>query len=83
MVRPGPEAVLPVAAPTIKEIPYDYVARFILEGQPGRRVEDVINISIEGAFVAAAIAYSFIPAKATGPIIELVPGMTTAAFVTL
>jgi hypothetical protein len=32
-------------------------------------VQDVINISIEGAFVAAAIGYSFIPATpANGPI---------------
>ena len=79
VVRPGPEAVLPAAAPTVKEIPYDYVARFILEAHPGRRVEDVINISIEGAFVAAAIAYSFIPGKATGPIFELAPSMTTGS----
>ena len=78
VVRPGPEAVLPVAAPTVKEIPYDYVARFVLEGiRPGRRVEDVINISIEGAFVAAAIGYSFIPQIPEAPT-GLVPEMTTS-----
>ena len=48
---------------TIKEIPYDYVATFNLEGRRGHRVHDVINISVEGAFVAVAIGYSFIPAK--------------------
>ena len=53
----------PAAAPTTKEIPYDYVAKFILKGNAGNRVQDVINISIEGAFVAVAIGYSFIPAK--------------------
>jgi hypothetical protein len=53
----------PTAAPTTKEIPYDYVAKFKLQGKPGNRVQDVINISIEGGFVAAAIGYSFIPAK--------------------
>ncbi|MEK6801872.1 MAG: hypothetical protein AABZ34_04295 [Nitrospirota bacterium] len=53
----------PTAAPTTKEIPYDYVAKFKLQGKPGNRVQDVINISIEGAFVAVAIGYSFIPAK--------------------
>lgn len=52
----------PVAAPTTKEIPYDYVARFILTGNSGNRLQDVINISIEGAFVAVTIGYSFIPA---------------------
>ena len=51
----------PAAAPAAKEIPYDYVAKFILQGKRGNRVQDVINISIEGAFVAAAIGYSFIP----------------------
>jgi hypothetical protein len=51
------------AALTTKEIPYDYVARFNLQGKPGNRVQDVINISVEGGFVAVAIGYSFIPAK--------------------
>jgi len=49
--------------PTAKEIPYDYVAKFKLLGKQGNRVQDVINISIEGGFVAVAIGYSFIPAK--------------------
>ena len=52
----------PTAAPTAKEIPYDYVAKFKLQGIKGNRVQDVINISIEGGFVAVAIGYSFIPA---------------------
>lgn len=56
------------AAPTSKEIPYDYVAKFKLRGEPGNRVPDVINISIEGAFVAVAIGYSFIPAKPQAPL---------------
>ncbi|MEO8134767.1 MAG: hypothetical protein ABI831_12405 [Betaproteobacteria bacterium] len=51
----------PALLPATKEIPYDYVARFILLGLRGNRVQDVINISIEGAFVAVAIGYSFIP----------------------
>ena len=53
----------PTAAPAAKEIPYDYVAKFKLQGKSGNRVQDVINISIEGAFVGVAIGYSFIPAK--------------------
>jgi hypothetical protein len=44
------------------EIPYDYVAVFDLTGRPGNRVEQVISISVEGAFVATAIGYGFIPA---------------------
>jgi hypothetical protein len=52
----------PAAAPTTKEIPYDYVARFVLTGKAGNRLQDVVNISIEGAFVAVTIGYSFIPA---------------------
>ena len=61
-LRSAGEAMAPPAAmPATKEIPYDYVARFILRGERGKRVQDVINISIEGAFVAVAIGYSFIP----------------------
>jgi len=61
-VRRGTEMIAPVAAaPTVKEIPYDYVARFILRGNaPNKRVQEVINISTDGAFVAVAIGYSFI-----------------------
>jgi hypothetical protein len=51
------------AASTTKEIPYDHVAVFKLEGRAGNRVEDVINISVDGAFVATAVGYSFIPAR--------------------
>lgn len=63
MPRPAADSAPAVAAtPTTKEIPYDYVARFKLQGTTGNRVQDVINISTEGVFVAVAIAYSFIPA---------------------
>jgi len=64
MLRPTSEVSLPVApATTVKEIPYDYVARFKLKGKRGERAQDVINISVDGAFVAVAIGYSFIPAQ--------------------
>ena len=56
---------LTAAAPP-KEIPYDHVATFSLLGLRGNRVQDVINVSIDGAFVAVAIGYSFIP-----PVLEL------------
>lgn len=62
--RSAPDMMQPsTTSPTTKEIPYDYVAKFTLKGQRGNRVQDVINISIEGAFIATAIGYSFIPAK--------------------
>lgn len=62
--RSAPDRTSPPAVvPTNKEVPYDYVAKFALRGVRGNRVQDVINISIEGAFVAVAIGYSFIPAK--------------------
>jgi hypothetical protein len=51
-----------LAGTPAKEIPYDHVATFRLTGVPGNRVQDVINVSVDGAFVAAAIGYSFIPA---------------------
>lgn len=50
-----------------KEIPYDYVAKFLLDGKRGTRKEGVINVSIEGAFIATAIAYGFIPKRAPLP----------------
>jgi hypothetical protein len=63
-LRSAPDMMPPAtASPTTKEIPYDYVARFKLQGKPGNRVQDVINISIEGGFVAVAIGYSFIPGR--------------------
>jgi hypothetical protein len=58
----SPETRTPInVTPSVKEIPYDYVATFILEGRRGNRVPQIINISTEGAFVAVAIGYSFIP----------------------
>ena len=63
MPRPAADGgPVSAATPTTKEIPYDYVARFKLQGAAGNRVQDVINISTDGVFVAVAIAYSFIPA---------------------
>lgn len=61
---PAP-ALRPTAVPSsaTKEIPYDHVAIFSLLGQRGNRVQDVINISIDGAFVAVSIGYSFVPEK--------------------
>jgi hypothetical protein len=48
----------PGSSPT-SIIPYDYAARFELKGVPGNIVQDVINVSAEGVFVAVAIGYGF------------------------
>jgi hypothetical protein len=64
MTRSSPDTMMPASVePSIKEIPYDHVATFDLQGKAGNRVQDVINISTDGAFVAVAIGYSFIPAS--------------------
>jgi hypothetical protein len=43
--------------PAVRVIPYEYVADFALRGEVGNLVQDVINISVEGVFVAVAIGY--------------------------
>lgn len=47
--------------PSVRIIPFDYVAAFDLEGKPGRLREDVINISVEGTFIALAVGYGLVP----------------------
>jgi hypothetical protein len=72
--RSSPDTMMPASVePTTKEIPYDYVAKFTLQGKLGNRVQDVINISVEGAFVAVAIGYSLIPAKLPDRTLQLDP----------
>jgi hypothetical protein len=73
LVRPLPRAPrrrVP-RAPTPLEIPYDYVAVFDLTGRRGNRVEQVISISVEGAFVVTSIGYSFLPARLPDRAVEL------------
>jgi hypothetical protein len=38
-------------------IPYEYVADFALTGQVGTLIQDVINVSAEGVFIATSIGY--------------------------
>jgi hypothetical protein len=45
--------------PWVKLIPYDYVAEFPITGNVGNIVQDVINVSAEGVFVAVSIGYGF------------------------
>jgi len=44
--------------PTTKTIPFDYVFQFDLTGTRGNKVQDVVEISMEGAFVALSMGYS-------------------------
>lgn len=69
------------AAPAVgvKEIPYDYVAKFKLTGTRGTRHQDVITISTEGTFVAVSVGYSFVPRENA----VAVPGAIPPPFDTL
>ena len=50
--------------PATRVIPYEYVARFSLTGNVGNLIQDVINISVEGAFVAVSVSYGLDEARA-------------------
>jgi hypothetical protein len=41
----------------VRRIPFDYVATFVLTGEPGRRVQSLINISAEATFICTSIGY--------------------------
>lgn len=66
--RTSPPAAAPLdtALPSVKEIPFDYVATFDFKGQDGERHQDVINVSVEGAFVAVAVGYGLQPPRTRG-----------------
>jgi hypothetical protein len=55
--RPYAVAAGPLPA-TTREIPYDYVASFTLDAL-GSKKQEVINVSVDGAFVAVSIGYSY------------------------
>ena len=50
--------------PAVRVIPYEYVAEFTLRGEVGNLVQDVINISVEGVFVAVSIGYGLVEERA-------------------
>jgi len=62
-----PRKAPPTAAAGRKTIPFDYVFEFDLQGVRGNRVQDVVNFSIEGVFVAHAVGYSFVVDERTTP----------------
>jgi len=53
------------AAP--KTIPFDYVFQIPLKGERGNKVQDVVEISTEGNFVALSIGYSLVPDERRSP----------------
>jgi hypothetical protein len=55
--RVADRANAPVA---VKTIPFDYVFQFTLLGQRGTKVQDVVEISTEGVFVALSVGYSMV-----------------------
>jgi hypothetical protein len=64
--------------PVVRYLPYDYVATFPLTGEVGRVREDVLNISVEGVFVAQEIGYGFV-AERTQTVFLLPPPAGTPA----
>jgi hypothetical protein len=46
--------------PTTKTIPFDYAFQFPLKGERDNRVQDVVEISMEGVFVALSLGYSVV-----------------------
>ena len=51
--------VRPVGTSSSMIIPFDHAATFELKGIPGNIIQDVINISTDGTFVAVAVGYGF------------------------
>jgi len=47
------------SAATGSVIPYDMAAKFRITGTPGNLLQDVINVSTDGVFVAVGIGYGF------------------------
>jgi hypothetical protein len=43
-----------------RTIPFDYAFQFELAGVPTNKVQDVVEISMQGVFVAVSIGYSFV-----------------------
>lgn len=50
-----------------KTVPFDYVFQFALQGQRGNKVQDVVEISMEGVFVALSVGYSLVPDEKKTP----------------
>lgn len=69
--------------PAGRVIPYEYVADFTLKGEVGNLIQDVINVSVEGVFVAVSIAYAFDEDQAEPLLLQTGEGRAPAAPATL
>jgi hypothetical protein len=84
---PRGDARLRTAPPT-KTIPFDYVFQCALQGQRGNKVQDVIEISSEGVFVALSVGYSFVldeqrTARTFKPVVQQTTTLPSPVFVPL
>src|SRR5262249_1961594 len=57
---PQRAAARPNAGAAVKTIPFDYVFQFALQGRPTNKIQDVVEISAEGVFVALSVGYSLV-----------------------
>jgi len=62
---PAPAQVMP--ATTTKTVPFDYAFQFALTGRPTNKLQDVVEISMEGVFVAVAMGYSVVADESIAP----------------
>lgn len=60
-------------APAARVIPYEYIADFTLRGEVGNLVQDVINVSVEGVFVAVSIGYGLAEERAEQLVLRTPP----------
>src|SRR5215475_2636781 len=60
-------------APAARVIPYEYVADFTLRGEVGNLVQDVINVSVEGVFVAVSVGYGLAEERAEQLVLRTPP----------
>jgi len=62
--------------PPTRTIPFDHVFEFQLTGTPANKVQDVVDVSMQGYFVGVSIGYSFVLDERTerrrsfGPVFE-------------
>jgi hypothetical protein len=88
MTTPPRGDTRPRPAPAAKTIPFDYVFQFALLGKRGNTVQDVVEISTEGVFVALSVGYSLVlDERSTGrtfqPVIDQRTTLHSPVFVPL
>jgi hypothetical protein len=74
--------------PPTKTIPFDYVFQCALQGTRGNKVQDVVEISSEGVFVALSVSYSLMldeqrTARTFQPVVQQTSTLLSPVFVPL